>query len=366
MKRRKTRTVIVGGVKIGSEHPVSIQSMTKVATSNVKAVVEQIHCLEKAKCELVRVAVKEIEDAKAISLIKKEINIPIIADIHFMAELAIEAISGGADKIRINPGNMNSDDLGSIIERAKERDVPIRIGVNSGSLSGMAKGQAESAGLMTEAVERYLDRFREQNFHNIIISLKSSDVVTTVEAYNLIANKCDYPLHLGITATGTVENGIVCSSVGIGSLLLGGIGDTIRVSLTGDPVLEVETAKRILASTGLRNFGPRIISCPTCGRCQTDLIPKVKELQDKLNQLSIDSVPHVRHGKQTTNDKLQPLVIAIMGCEVNGPGEAKIADCGVAFGKGRGAIFCQGEIVKTVDEKDAVRELIGIIREEYK
>ncbi len=348
IERRKTRTVTVGDVKIGSDHLISIQSMTKTDTSDVNATVRQIRQLQNAGCELVRVAVKDTNAASAISDIKKEINIPLIADIHFDHKLALEAIANGADKIRINPGNMTGQDaVNSVINAAAEKGIPIRLGVNSGSLVEMAAGRGNPADVMVDCLLKYLEPFRKKRFNDIILSLKASDVSTTVEAYRKMAEACDYPFHVGVTAAGPPAEGIVRSSVGIGTLLLDGIGDTIRVSLTGDPLPEVDAAKRILSSVGVRHFGHSIISCPTCGRCQVDLVPLVEELEKEI--------------KSITN---KPLTIAIMGCEVNGPGEAKCADIGIAFGKNKGAIFRGGEIIKTVKVDDAVDELVKMIKEE--
>jgi (E)-4-hydroxy-3-methylbut-2-enyl-diphosphate synthase len=348
IERRKTRTVTVGDVKIGSDHLVSIQSMTKTDTCDVSSTLRQIRQLEKAGCELVRVAVKDLPAASAIADIKKEINIPLIADIHFDHKLALEAIASGADKIRINPGNITGEDeVNSVIDAAGAKGIPIRLGVNSGSLMEMATGTGNPADVMVGSLLKYLEAFRRKGFNDIIISLKASNVSTTVESYRKMAEACDYPFHVGVTAAGPPAEGIVRSSIGIGSLLLDGIGDTVRVSLTGDPLPEVDAAKRILSAVGVRHFGHSIISCPTCGRCQVDLVPLVEKLEKEV--------------KNVTN---KPLTIAIMGCEVNGPGEAKCADIGIAFGKNKGAIFRGGEIVKTVGVDDAVYELVRIIKEE--
>jgi (E)-4-hydroxy-3-methylbut-2-enyl-diphosphate synthase len=350
IERRKTRTVNIGGVKIGSGHPVSIQSMTKTDTRDVASTISQIQELENAGCELVRLAIKDEEAAKAIQDIKKEVSIPLIADIHFNYKLALSSIKYGADKIRINPGNISKvDQIDEIISLASEKSIPIRVGVNSGSLPEVDE-EGDLAENMVGSLLKYLEHFQKRNFHDIILSLKASDVPSTVKAYRKMSEKCDYPLHLGITAAGSPQAGIVKSSVGIGALILEGIGDTIRVSLKGDPVSEVETAKRILSSTGLRNFGPEVIACPTCGRCQVDLISLVRELEEKIKNKKLSSK--------------KPLIIAIMGCEVNGPGEAAEADIGIAFGKNKGAIFKKGEIIKTVETKDAIKELLELIEKE--
>lgn len=349
-KRRETRTVKVGNVLIGSNHPVTIQSMTKTDTSNAKATAEQARALEAAGCEIVRVAVRNSDDAAAIAAIKKDLAIPVVADIHFDYRLAIEAVCAGADKIRINPGNIaKTEDIDRVIGAAAEKSIPIRIGVNSGSLMDVASGKGDNASRMVDAVKRYLGNFSKKDFNDIVLSLKSSSVSETVAAYRAIAAECDYPLHVGVTAAGLPEEGIVRSSVGIGALLLDGIGDTIRVSLTGDPVLEVGAARRILAATGARVFGSQIIACPTCGRCGVDLVSVARELEERI-----------------VRDTDKPLIVAVMGCEVNGPGEAKHADIGIAFGKGKGALFRRGEIVKTVAESAAVDELLKMIEAETK
>lgn len=351
MHRRKTRQIKVGGVKIGGDAPVSIQSMTKVDTSNVKAVVAQIKELERAGCEIIRVAVKDLGDARAVGAIKKKIDIPIVCDIHFNYKLALESIKHGADKIRLNPGNMrNREEIALVVKAAKKAGIPIRIGLNSGSVLKGRGTRDEGRGTLSDSLIKsaldYIKIFEELRFHDIIISLKASDVAATVEAYRKMSALTDYPLHLGVTASGSYDSGIVKSAIGIGALLLDGIGDTIRVSLTADPVEEVIAAKRILSSLGLRRFGPEVISCPTCGRCQVDLGGIVKELERNLATGS---------WQLATN---RPLKIAIMGCEVNGPGEAKEADIGIAFGKGSGMIFKKGKILKRVDVKNAVKELL--------
>ena len=351
--RKKTRQIKVGGVKIGGNAPISIQSMTKAETANVKAVVSQIKGLEAAGCEIVRVAVKNIKDAEAIKSIKRAIKIPLIADIHFDYQLALKSIASGADKIRLNPGNIGKkEEIAAVVKAAKKGRIPIRIGMNSGS--------AHSSDLVKPAM-KYIKLFEESDFRDIIISLKASDVVSTVEAYRNIAGLCDYPLHLGVTAAGPYDSGIVKSSVGIGALLLDGIGDTIRVSLTADPAEEVIAAKRILSSLNIRKFGPDIISCPTCGRCQVNLAKIVRQLEDKL---TVNSIQYTGKVPVTVNCKLltkRPLTIALMGCEVNGPGEAREADIGIAFGKDSGMIFKNGKVVKKVAARNAVKELLKLL-----
>jgi len=355
VRRRKTRTVSIGNMKIGSGHPVAIQSMVKTDTSDIGAAVRQIRELEDVGCEIVRVAVKDPDDAKAISAIKQDMTVPLVADIHFDYRLAVEAIKRGADKIRINPGNIYKPaDISRIIDAAASGNVPIRIGVNSGSLPKSGTPSAGIADVMVDTALKYLEHFRKRDFNDLVISLKASEVPVTVRAYRRMAGECDFPLHIGITAAGLPEEGIVRSSIGIGALLMDGIGDTVRVSLTGDPVIEVCTAKRILTSAGTRHFGPQIIACPTCGRCQVDLIPIVVELEKELKKEM--SRPMTKEEKQ--------LVIAVMGCEVNGPGEAKDADIGIAFGKGQGAIFRRGQVIKTVEADAVIKELMKTIREE--
>ena len=319
--------------------------MTKVSTSNVAGTIAQIKTLEDAGCEIVRVAVKEPGDAAAVRLIKKSINIPLVADIHFDWRLAIKAIENGADKIRMNPGNIKEKKgIEAVVRAAAEKHIPIRIGVNSGSIGPRAQGPES----LVKAALNYIKLFEEFKFRDIIISLKTSDVVSTVESYRRIAKLSDYPLHLGVTATGTYEQGIVKSSAGIGALLLDGIGDTIRVSLAADPVEEVMAAKRILGSLRIRNFGPDIIACPTCGRCQVDLVKIIRDIEYAI-----------RNTQYAVRNR--PLRIAVMGCEVNGPGEAMAADIGIAFGKNSGMIFRKGKIIKKIAVKDTVRELIKFI-----
>lgn len=344
IKRRKTRVINVGGVKIGGGAPVSIQSMAKVRTSDIKKAVSQIKSLERAGCEIVRVAVKDIKDAAAIKEIRRRIQIPLVADIHFDYRLALESIAAGADKIRLNPGNIRKrEDIARVVKAAKKAKIPIRIGVNSGSVG--------TGSTLVDSALSSIKLFEEVDFHDIIISLKSSGVVDTVNAYREISRRCDYPLHLGVTAAGPHESGIVKSAIGIGSLLLDGIGDTVRVSLTADPVEEVIAAKRILGSLGLRRFGPEIVSCPTCGRCQVDLISIVDELDKRV--------------KGQGSGVKKNTTIAVMGCEVNGPGEAKEADVGIAFGKGSGMLFKKGKIIKKVALKDAVKELSRLLNTIY-
>ena len=329
IQRRKSRKVKVGNLYIGGDAPITIQSMTNTRTSDVGATVRQIKALEEAGCDIVRVAVPDMEAAEAISEIKKQISIPLVADIHFNYELALKAMENGADKIRINPGNIGSKDrVLKIVSMAKEKGIPIRIGVNSGSLE---KGILREYGHVTaEAlVESALGHVRileELDFYDIVISIKASDVLMAYNAYRLIAEKTDYPLHVGITEAGTVYRGTIKSAVGIGSILLSGIGDTIRVSLTGDPVEEIKAGKEILRALGLYSKGVQFVSCPTCGRTQIDLISIAERVEKELENYE------------------KPIKVAVMGCVVNGPGEAREADIGIAGGKNSAVIFRKGEI----------------------
>jgi len=358
IKRRKTRQIHIGGVRIGGNAPISIQSMAKTETRNTVSTIREIKRLEKAGCEIVRVAVKNNEDLYALEKIKKSIRIPLVADIHFDCKLALGAIDRGVDAIRLNPGNIyKKRELKEIINKTKKEKVPIRIGVNSGSLkndrsrTSPNEGSPTSVGdAMVKSASSYIKHFEEAGFRDIIISLKSSDVLSTIYAYKKMAGRCDYPFHIGVTASGVKEDGIIKSAIGIGSLVSEGIGDTIRVSLTADAVSEVEAAKTILQSLGLRNFGPELVSCPTCGRCQIDLVKVVSDLRDKLNS------------KRYTLNSKYPISIAVMGCEVNGPGEARNADIGIAAGKDSGALFKKGKVVKRIKKSEFLKELLGGIR----
>ncbi len=340
IKRRKTRQIKVGGVRIGGGAPISIQSMAKVETADIGRAISEIKELQEAGCEIVRAAVKSFDDAAAIRKIKQAIKIPLVADIHFNYRLALKAIASGADKIRLNPGNIrNREEIAKVVKAARKARIPIRIGVNSGSSSELVRPALG-----------YIKLFEELEFRDIIISLKASDVISTVDAYREIAKRCDYPLHLGVTAAGPYDSGIVKSSIGIGALLLDGIGDTIRVSLTADPVEEVIAAKRILSSLNIKRFGPDIISCPTCGRCRVDLEGIVKGLERKLSAFSF----------QLSAKK--PITIAVMGCEVNGPGEAREADIGIAAGKNAGLLFKKGKVIKRIKEKDFIKEIVKLLK----
>ncbi len=342
--RRKTRVVKAGNVLIGGDNPVVIQSMCNTDTRDVSATVSQIKALEKAGCEMVRVAVPDMIAAQAIGKIKEQISIPLVADIHFDYKLAVEAMAQGIDKIRINPGNIGSKEKVRIVaDMAKEKGIPIRIGVNSGSLQkDLLKkfGGHVTPEAMVESALSHVKILEECDFRDMVISIKSSNVPFSIEAYSLLSQAVDYPLHLGITEAGTVYSGTVKSAVGIGSILAMGIGDTIRVSLTGDPTEEIKAAKEILKSLELRKFGVEMISCPTCGRTQIDLISLAQQVEEKCRNINKD------------------IKVAVMGCAVNGPGEAREADIGIAGGHGEGLIFKKGEILKKVPENELLDTLM--------
>lgn len=345
MLREETKVIDIGGVKIGGKYPIAIQSMTNTKTEDVQATVEQILRLEAAGCEIIRCAVPTMEAAEALREIKKQIHIPLVADIHFDYRLAIAAIENGADKIRINPGNIGSEDrVKAVVDKAKEYGVPIRVGVNSGSLE---KPLLEKYGGVTaEAiVESALDKvhmIENMGYDNLVVSIKSSDVLMCVRAHELIAKQCPYPLHVGITESGTVYSGNVKSSVGLGIILYEGIGNTIRVSLTGDPAEEIRTAKLILKTLGLRKGGIEVVSCPTCGRTKIDLIGLANEVEKMVADIPLD------------------IKVAVMGCVVNGPGEAREADIGIAGGIGEGLLIKKGEVIRKVKEE----ELLDTLRQE--
>lgn len=343
IQRKNTRVVNIGGVLIGGNNPIAIQSMTNTKTEDVSATVNQILRLEEAGCEIIRCAVPTMEAAEAIGEIKKRVHIPVVADIHFDYRLAIAAMDNGVDKIRINPGNIGSPErIKAVVDAAKERNIPIRVGVNSGSLE---KNLVEKYGGVTAEgiVESALDKVKiieDMGYDNLVISIKSSNVMMCVKAHELISEKTDYPLHVGITESGTVMTGSIKSAVGLGLILGQGIGDTIRVSLTGDPVEEIKAAKTILKTLGIRQSGIEIVSCPTCGRTSIDLIG----LAQKVEKLAADY------------DNLN-LKLAVMGCVVNGPGEAREADLGVAGGKGEGILIKKGEVVKKMPEAELLSAL---------
>lgn len=359
IERRKTKTVKVGSVKLGSDSFISVQTMTKTATEDVSRTVRQINRLEKLGCEIIRVAVRDSASACAVRKIKAKINIPLVADIHFNYRLGIQAIDCGADALRLNPGNIyRHEEIKAVVASAKKRKISIRVGVNSGSLTDIREsaaigksvaGETRAADLSERMVRFALDYIKileGMDFYDIVVSLKASDVAETVRAYKKLAGLCSYPLHLGITAAGLPQYGMIKSAVGIGSLLLEGIGDTIRVSLTGSPEEEITAARNILQSLGIRNFTPEIISCPTCGRTQADIVRIVEELTKKL------------HRRECVINTARPLKIAIMGCEVNGPGEAKEADLGIAAGKGCGLLFRKGKVVEKIKEENFVQRLL--------
>ncbi|MEZ8220242.1 4-hydroxy-3-methylbut-2-en-1-yl diphosphate synthase [Candidatus Fervidibacteria bacterium JGI MDM2 JNZ-1-D12] len=346
--REQTRPVKVGRVQIGGGASVSIQSMTTTKTEDIDATVTQIHRLEEAGCEIVRVAVPNEKAARAIKHIKEQINIPLVADIHFDYRLALLAVEAGADKIRWNPGNIRDKrKVETIVKACKERGIPIRIGVNAGSLDPdlLMKYGGPTPEAMVESAAKEIALLEEWGFEDIVVSLKSSDVMDTVKAYLLFAQKFPYPTHVGVTEAGPPPEGIVWSAIGIGIVLAHGVGDTIRVSLSTDPVEEVKAAKMILRALGLRHEGVRIIACPTCGRCEVDLFELVEQVRARVGHI------------------LEPLDIAVMGCVVNGPGEARLADLGIAAGRGKAALFVEGEVVKTIHEGDIVEALATLAEE---
>jgi len=343
------KSVYCGDVKIGGGAPVSIQSMTNTKTADVKATMRQIELLQEAGCQIIRLAVPDLDAALALKEIKRQAKIPVVADIHFDYRLALAAMEAGVDKIRINPGNIGDEDrVRQVVELAKARQIPIRVGVNSGSLERdifarfgkvTAEGLAESALRNVALLEKY-------DYDQIVISLKSSDVQMNFDAYRIVSERSPYPLHIGVTEAGTPARGKVKSAAGIGALLLSGIGDTMRVSLTADPVEEVIFAKELLTAIGLRREDIELVSCPTCGRTEVDLERIADSVERRLDELKRRGVNNLK--------------IAVMGCAVNGPGEAKGADIGVACGKGKGVLFAKGEIVKTVSEQEIVEELIKL------
>ncbi|MBR6523252.1 MAG: flavodoxin-dependent (E)-4-hydroxy-3-methylbut-2-enyl-diphosphate synthase [Clostridia bacterium] len=346
--RENTRKIIVGGLELGGNSKVYIQSMTNTKTQDADATVSQIKELEEAGCEIVRVAVPDMEAALAVKEIKKKINIPLVADIHFDYRLAVECIKNGVDKIRLNPGNIGGDDRVKVVaDLAGEYGVPIRIGVNGGSLEKdlLGKYGAPTPEAIVESAQRHVALLEKHGFYDIAVSLKCSDVNKTIEAYRIFAEKSDIPLHLGITEAGGGFEGVVKSSAGIGALLSMGVGNTLRVSLTGNPVREVETAKEILKAFDLMEKGVEIISCPTCGRTRVDLEKVANAVKSEFKNYKGN------------------ITIAVMGCEVNGPGEAKEADIGVACGNGEGLIFKKGQTIKKVAEKDIASELYKIAKE---
>lgn len=346
MYREHTKIVKIGNCVIGGGNPVLIQSMTNTPTEDIKRTVEQIHRLEKAGCQIIRSTVPNMEAAKALKEIKKQIHIPLVADIHFDYKLAIAAIEHGADKIRINPGNIGSNEkVREVVKAAKERNIPIRIGVNSGSLEkeliAAYGGRVSTQGIVESALNK-VKLIEDMGYDNLVVSIKSSDVRMCIHAHELLAKQCQYPLHVGITEAGTLLSGTIKSSIGIGTILYEGIGDTIRVSLTGDPVEEIKAAKIILRSLGLLKGGVEVVSCPTCGRTKIDLISLANQVEEMVQDMDLT------------------IKVAVMGCAVNGPGEAKEADIGIAGGVGEGLLIKKGEIIKKVPES----ELLATLKDE--
>ncbi len=354
MERRKTRQIHIGTVAIGGGAPISVQSMTNTKTTDTEATVAQIRALAAAGCDIVRLAVPDMDAARNLGNIISQVQVPLVADIHFDYRLAIEAIHQGISALRLNPGNIGGEDhVKAVVREAKERGIPIRIGVNAGSLDKklFAKyGGVTAEGLVESALE-HVRILEALDFHDMKISLKAHDVPLTLAAYRLMSERVDYPLHLGITEAGTVNTGIIKSAVGIGALLAEGIGDTFRISLTGDPVVEVRVANEILKSLGMKEYGPTLVACPTCGRTSIDLPAIARQVEKKLEGIQ------------------EPIEVAVMGCVVNGPGEARGADVGIAGGKGEGLVFRKGEIIRKVPETDLVEELfkeIDAVLEERK
>lgn len=342
IKRKMTRQISIGDVKIGGGAPISVQSMTNTKTTDTNATVAQIKALVDAGCDIVRVAVPDMSAAENIYNIKSQVDVPLVADIHFDYRLALKAIEQGIDALRINPGNIGDEErVKAVVEAAKIRNIPIRIGVNAGSLDKklLAKYGKVTAEALVESALEHIRILEKLNFYDIKISLKAHDVPLTLDAYRLMSETVDYPLHLGITEAGTVNTGIIKSAVGIGALLAEGIGDTFRISLTGDPVNEVKVANEILKALGLKEYGPTLISCPTCGRCNIDLPSIAEKVEQRLSGIT------------------KPIKVAVMGCVVNGPGEARDADIGIAGGKGEGLVFRKGEVINKVPEDKLVNAL---------
>ncbi|MGO9611751.1 MAG: flavodoxin-dependent (E)-4-hydroxy-3-methylbut-2-enyl-diphosphate synthase [Dissulfurispiraceae bacterium] len=347
--RRKTRQIYLGNVGIGGDNPISVQSMTKTDTRDVSATVHQIQTLESAGCEIIRLAVPDTDAAFSLGAIKKAVNIPIVADIHFDWRLALEAIRQGVDGLRLNPGNIGAHwKVKEVVMSAREHNIPIRIGVNAGSLEKklLQKYGHPTPEALVESAELHINILEKLNFENIKVSLKASNVLKTIESYRLFSDKYNYPLHIGISEAGPRFTGMVKSAVGLGILLDQGIGDTVRVSLTAPPEEEVRVAYEILKSLALRRRGPDIISCPTCGRCRIDLQPLAQKVEELMKAVT------------------KPISVAVMGCVVNGPGEAREADFGIAGGKGMGIVFKKGEIVRKVPEDELLQTLMELINKE--
>jgi (E)-4-hydroxy-3-methylbut-2-enyl-diphosphate synthase len=353
IKRRTTRTVKIGNIKVGSGYPVAIQTMVKVKAKDTDRAVEEINKCAAAGCEIVRIAIEDLEDAQSIKTIKRRICLPLVADIHFDYRLALAAIEAGSDKIRLNPGNIfKSEEVRAVIAAAKSHRTPIRIGANSGSLRMKSKNTAQA---LVQSVLDYLKIFKKENFHNIVISLKASHRLDTIEAYEKMARVCDYPFHLGLTATGLPLDGVVKSSAALGVLLFKGIGDTIRISLLQRPEVEVAVGQLLLNSLGLRKFGPEWICCPTCGRCEVDLLKRANNLKGMLGTLSVQERNRIKNYK-----------IALMGCVVNGPGEAREATWGIAFSKTKAALFKKGKIFNTVRLDVGEKSLFKMLKKDLR
>jgi len=343
MDRRNTKKIKLGNIYVGGDSPITVQSMTNTDTRNISDTVSQIIKLEEAGCDIIRCAVPDMEASEALEKIIKQVHIPVVADIHFDYRLALSAIKSGVSALRINPGNIGTKErIKAVAEAAKEKNIPIRIGVNSGSVEKdiLSRYSNVCPEALVESALKHVNILEDLNFFDIAISIKSSNVLQMIDSYRLISKKVEYPLHVGVTESGTIWRGTIKSSVGIGTLLCEGIGDTIRVSLTGDPVEEVKVGREILKSIGLLDSGVEFISCPTCGRTQIDLIKIAKEVEEKVSKLD------------------KKIKIAVMGCAVNGPGEAREADIGIAGGNGEGLIFKKGEIIKKVKEENLVEELL--------
>ncbi|MCH5266805.1 MAG: flavodoxin-dependent (E)-4-hydroxy-3-methylbut-2-enyl-diphosphate synthase [Lachnospiraceae bacterium] len=340
--REKTKVIQIGDKKIGGGNPIAIQSMTNTKTEDVEATVSQILALEEAGCDIIRCAVPTMEAAESLAGIKSRIHIPLVADIHFDYRLAIAAMENGADKIRINPGNIGeSDKVRAVVDVAKERNIPIRVGVNSGSLEKEIieeYGHVTAEGLVKSALQK-VALIEDMGYDNLVISIKSSDVLMSIRAHELISERTNYPLHVGITESGTVLSGSIKSAIGLGNILYQGIGDTIRVSLTGDPVEEIRSAKLILRTLGLYKGGVTVVSCPTCGRTQIDLIGLATKVEEMVKDMDLD------------------IKVAVMGCVVNGPGEAREADIGIAGGKGEGLLIKKGEVIRKIPEEQLLQAL---------
>ena len=352
-----SKSVNCGGIKIGGGAPISIQSMTNVDTRNTEALVKQINELEEAGCDIVRCAIPDLDAAKSFGSAKKLVHVPLVADIHFDYKLALAAIEEGADKIRINPGNIgNVENVKKVVNAAKNRNIPIRVGVNSGSLEKnlIEKYGGVTAEALAESGVNTLKFIENLEYDQLVVSIKSSNVKMNYDAHMILREKTDYPIHIGITESGTPRNGKLKSAIGIGSLLLAGVGDTMRVSLTDNPVEEVYFAKKILETVGLRDKSIEVVSCPTCGRTEIDLISLANEAEKRLEPIS----------QERAKLGLKPLKIAVMGCAVNGPGESREADYGIAGGKGEGLVFSHGEIIEKVPEEKLIDRLIEIVKKE--